>query len=89
MSKNKPKKSAKPEEKLNAKEHDDEKNKEEEDQPGDGGRKPQPAEEKWSDWIWDEEMKLYYRAKHGTGGEDSLPHQPPSLLINDRRRMDI
>jgi len=70
MSKAKPRKSAKPDEKLKIKEEDGEKPKG--DKPEDGEHQPQPIEEPWSDWIWDEEMKLYYRAKRGNGGESLL-----------------
>jgi hypothetical protein len=77
MSKTRPKKSANPEEKLKTKEE------KEEEKKGDGHEagepKPQPAEQKWSDWIWDEEMKLYYRAKLANGGEYSLTRPSTSF----------
>jgi len=67
MSKAKPKKPATPDEKLKIKEPDGDKTKG--DKLEDGEHQPQPIEAQWSDWIWDEEMKLYYRAKPGNGGE--------------------
>jgi hypothetical protein len=67
MSKAKPKKSTKPEEKQKIKESDNNQKNAETAEAGD--EKPQVVEERWSDWIWDEEMKLYYRAKPGNGGE--------------------
>jgi hypothetical protein len=87
MSKTRPKKSAKPDDKLKSKESDTEKKG---DKHEEGEQKPQPAEEKWSDWIWDEGMKLYYRAKPGNGGElVSMNGPPPILLINGCRRMGL
>ncbi|KAE9364821.1 hypothetical protein N431DRAFT_431590 [Stipitochalara longipes BDJ] len=77
MSKAKPKKASKPEEKLKIKESDEEKNKG--DKPGDGEQKPQPVEERWSDWIWDEATKLYYRAKPGNGDEWIYDFACPNL----------
>ncbi|PMD29574.1 hypothetical protein L207DRAFT_593376 [Hyaloscypha variabilis F] len=66
MSKAKPKKSTKPE-KQKIKESDE--NQKNAETAGAGEAKPQVVEERWSDWIWDEEMKLYYRAKPGNGDE--------------------
>jgi hypothetical protein len=83
MSKTRPKKSAKPEEKPKTKE-EEEKKKNKGDGHEEGEHKPQPPEQKWSDWIWDEEMKLYYRAKLANGGEYSFARPNPALLINDR-----
>jgi hypothetical protein len=77
MSKTRPK-SAKPEEKPKTKEEEEKKNKG--DGQEEGEHKPQPAEQKWSDWIWDEEMKLYYRAKLANGGEYSFARPNPSFV---------
>ncbi|PMD60414.1 uncharacterized protein K444DRAFT_392408 [Hyaloscypha bicolor E] len=75
MSKTGPKKSAKPEEKLKAKEEEKKKG----DGHEEGEHKPQTAEQKWSDWIWDEEMKLYYRAKLANGVEWIYDYACPEL----------
>jgi hypothetical protein len=69
MSKPKSKKLAKSDDKLKSKESKEEKKGEEHDDAD--AKQSQPAEQ-WSDWIWDEEMKLYYRAKLENGGEQSL-----------------
>jgi hypothetical protein len=65
MSKTKAKKVAKPEEKLKAKEPVEGKKG---DPPESAEVKPPPAPAIWSDWTWDEALKLYYRAKHEGGG---------------------
>jgi hypothetical protein len=69
MSKPKSKKPAKSDDQPKTKESTEEKKGEKN---GDADAKqPQPADQ-WSDWIWDEEMKLYYRAKLVNGGEQPL-----------------
>jgi hypothetical protein len=80
MSKTKSKKSSKPEENLKIIELGGDKKKG--DRPENGEQKPQTTEEKWSDWIWDEEMKLNYRAKLANGGEYVIAR--PTTIIADQ-----
>ncbi len=70
MSKTKLKKVAKPEEKVKAKEPVERKKGDEDDS---AEVKPRPAPAVWSDWIWDEALKLYYRAKREKGGGVCCP----------------
>jgi hypothetical protein len=60
MSKPKVKKVPKPEEKVKVKEPVERK---EGDAPASAEVKPPPSQAAWSDWVWDEALKLYYRAK--------------------------
>ncbi len=66
MPKTRSKKSVKAEEKLKTKDPGEKHKGEKHD---DAQPKQQPAVDQWSDWIWDEELKLYYRAKLVNGGE--------------------
>lgn len=65
MSKAKSKKSAKDDVKGKAKDLGEEKKAETNDE---AGAKQSPVKE-WSDWKWDEGLKLFYRAKPANGGE--------------------
>jgi hypothetical protein len=66
MSKTKSKRSLKPEGKLKTKDLGETKKGEKHD---DAQTSQSSAANQWSDWIWDEELKGYYRAKLANGGE--------------------
>jgi hypothetical protein len=78
MSKTKAKKVAKPEEKPKAKEPVEGKQK---DAPESAEVKPPQASAPWSDWIWDEALKLYYCAKNEKGGVYFPIFISPSLFL--------
>ena len=61
---------------------------------GDEGKKSGGNEEGgWSDWFWDEGLKVYYRARRGNGGEyfiflhTTTANGP--VLMTTNRGMDI
>ena len=66
MSKTRSKRSLKPEGKLKTKDLGEAKKVEKHD---DAQTSRKSAVNQWSDWIWDEELKGYYRAKLANGGE--------------------
>jgi hypothetical protein len=66
MSKTRSKRSLKPEGKLKTKDPGEAKKREKHD---DAQTSQKSAVNQWSDWIWDEELKGYYRAKLANGGE--------------------
>ncbi len=66
MSKTRAKRSLKPEGKPKTKDLGETKKGEKDD---DAQTSQNSAPNQWSDWIWDEELKVYYRAKLTNGGE--------------------